>query len=87
MVAIQAHLDEKRALMEAYQVVEEELPPDQIDDEPLVPEPVNQFGIYHVILELSDNDPRMLDYWYDKNIKELFKFLFYLSVKPQKPLE
>lgn len=72
----------KGDLLNSYNVNADnpEIPEDQKDEEYELTT-LEKFGLYHNILELHDNDIKMLHWWMDRDIKELFKFLYYVNLK------
>jgi len=80
-VAEYLYLEHKRKVMTDYGLLAQQLPDDQVDAEAPKTSRLEQFGLYHVMLEYSDNDPRIFDYWLDRNVTELFKYLLYMKIK------
>ena len=80
-IAEYLYLEYKRKLMDDYGLLGTELPDDQIDAEAPKLSKLEMFGLYHIMLEYADNDPRIFDYWLHRPVTELFKYLIYMKIK------
>lgn len=72
----------KRELLDYYSVNADnsEIPDDQKDSKYEL-NTLEKYGLYHVILELHDNDIKMLHWWLERDIREFLKFLHYVNLK------
>ena len=83
-LAIYQHFQWKKNLMLEYNLgydnpnMKKE---DQPDEVKLTP--VEQFGMYHVVMQISQDNIQMFHWWQEKEIRELFKYLLYLRMKNQ----
>jgi len=87
--AVSNYLEEINKLLKIYGLAENEnIPIDQLNNEDNVNEdnnnPLDSFGIYHVLMNITDNNIKEVDYLMQKNLKVLLKYLFYLKIKNSK---
>lgn len=80
-MALYLHIQKKTEVLKAYGLVGDELPADQVDEGPVTLSTIEKFGLYHVILQTCENDIRLMDYWLDRDVRELFKYVAYLNIK------
>ncbi|GAH12871.1 unnamed protein product, partial [marine sediment metagenome] len=65
-ISIYQYIQKKQEMLTAYGLMGDELPEDQIDDEPAELSTIEKFGLYHVIMQTSGDDIRVMDYWLDR---------------------
>lgn len=81
-ISIWYYYQYKQNLMKEYGLNydNENIPEEQIPDE-IELEDIEKFGMYHILMEITNNDYDKMKLWLGRNIKELFKFLFYIKLK------
>jgi len=71
-------------LIKEYSIsdVNENIPEDQQSDE-IIKSPTESFGIYNIIMKLTNNNLIEYKEWLNEDIKSLFKFILYRTVDSQ----
>lgn len=73
----------KKNIFELYGLGQNnEIPDDQLDgDGSIELTTLEKFGMYHIIMQYSEDDITKVLFWSDRNVKELFKYLAYMKIK------
>jgi hypothetical protein len=75
----------KRKLMQDYTLTMDNpnIPAEDQADE-VIQTPEEKFGMYHVLMSVCGDDMQKFQWWLDRDISELFKYIMYLRIKGNK---
>ena len=83
-LAIYQYFQWKQKLMKEYYLsaFDERMGAEQQPDEVKLT-PVEKFGMFHIVMQVSDNDYDKYMAWQDRDIRALFKYILYLKRKQE----
>ena len=75
----------KKNLMAEYNLlIDNPFIPKEDQPDEVIQTPEEKFGLYHVLMTVCGDDIQKFHFWMDKDIKELFKYIYYLRIKDSK---